>query len=75
MLRKRNEKLRKLINLGRMIYFVRKELASLKPQFEEAFEYEISATITRLNEALENLKVIIGDLIVENIYESWRSSL
>jgi len=68
---KRIEELRKILDLARNIYFAKKEISLLKPRFEKIFESSFDDAIQSLEDAIVSLKIIIGDLITENIFASW----
>ncbi|MHA1617064.1 MAG: hypothetical protein ACTSX9_07155 [Candidatus Njordarchaeales archaeon] len=68
---KRIKKLKEILDLTRNIYFAKKELSLLKSQFEEILEVDFDEAIQSLDEALASLKVILGNLITRNIFESW----
>lgn len=68
---RRIEKLKKILDLARNVYLAKKELFLLKPQFEKILESNFNDAIQSLDEALASLQIILGDLIVKNIFESW----
>ena len=67
----RKEILRELLDIMRKMFIAREYVSSLFPKLGDLHESLLAEVEDGLDKAIENLKTVIGEVIVENILESW----